>query len=308
MLAKRTAFTLVELLVVITIIGILIALLLPAVQAAREAARRMQCSNNLKQIALALANYECSFKVFPPGRLGCDGSTLCPLAPERVGTSGLVMILPYIEQQALYDRFDFKDGPWTYNSTWIDTNDMAIAQRVEAFVCPSDTSKEYAETAEIGGAYSTGGKPVAVGNYALVSGSIGPSTGISTAAKYDNNGVFYYRKAHRVADISDGLSTTMFVGEVIETHTSDSSNIWSRAVRFMDCHRSTDNPLNTPPGDPLAVTAYGFSVNAAFASRHPGGAMFAFGDAHVSFLSENIDLATYRKLSTRNGGLPVSAF
>jgi len=297
--ARRNAmaFTLVELLVVIAIIGILIALLLPAVQAAREAARRGQCTNHLKQLALGLANYEGSFKVFPPGRLGCDGSGACTQDYERVGTSGLVMLLPYVEQQALYDRFDFTNGPWSsVNTTWLTTNAEAIAKIVPTYVCPSDTSKPYTDSPP---SSSTRG---GTGNYAFVTGSYGPSSGISDSVKFQNNGLFYYLAAHRIADVTDGLSMTMFVGEVIETHTSNSSNIWSYAGRHADCQRSTDNPLNTPPEEGVVLTLYGLAVNGAFASRHPGGANFAFGDGHVSFLSETIDLATYRALSTRAGG------
>jgi prepilin-type processing-associated H-X9-DG protein len=288
------------LLVVITIIGILIALLLPAVQQARDAARAAQCTNHLKQIALALANYETNFRCYPPGRIGYDGSS-APL-PERVGTSGLVMILPQIEEQVLYDAFDFSDGPWAYSSTWAAKNAEAIGHTVATYICPTNDSELHTETPLIGSAYDTGGRPAATGCYALATGSIGPSGGLSAELKYANNGVFYYRRAHRARDIDDGLSATMFAGEVVETHTSESSNIWSRAVRVMDCQRSTDNPLNTPPGEPASITAYGFNANGAFASQHPGGANFAFGDGHVSFLSENVDLATYQALSTRKGG------
>ena len=291
------AFTLVELLVVIAILGILIALLLPAVQAARESARRGQCSNHLKQIALALANYEGSFKVYPPGRLGCDGSGPCTQDHQRVGTSGLVMLLPYVEQQTLYDQFDFSDGPWAAaTTTWIAKNAKAIGQTVATFVCPSDTSKPFTDSPPSASA------PAATGNYSFVTGTYGPSAGISDNVKWKNNGLFYYQSAHRTADITDGLTGTMFVGEVIETHTGDSSNIWSMAGRHTSCQRSTDNPLNTPPGEGVVVTLYGLAVNGAFASRHPGGAQFAFGDGHVSFLSETIDLITYRALSTRAGG------
>src|SRR5688500_11603163 len=111
---RRRAFTLVELLVVIAIIGILVALLLPAVQAAREAARRMQCSNNLKQIALGMQNYHDTYKTFPPGRMGCDGSGPgnCTGGPDiiRAGTSGFVCLLPFVEQRQLYDGMSFEQG------------------------------------------------------------------------------------------------------------------------------------------------------------------------------------------------------
>ncbi len=297
------AFTLVELLVVIAIIGILIALLLPAVQAAREAARRAQCTNNLKQLGLAMANYEVSFKCYPPGRVGCDNNpSRCPAPGARVGTSGLVMLLPFLEMKPLYDSFDFRDGPWAYNSTWISVNADAISQTVPAYLCPSDNSEQFAQppTFNSSSHYNSGEAPAATGNYALVTGSVGLTN--LDDAKYRADGMFYYLKAHRVRDVADGLSKTMFAGEVIETHTPESSNIWSRAVRFMDCQRSTYNPINTPPGDPERYSGYGFNVNAAFGSKHPGGGNFVFGDGHVSFVTENIDLFTYRALSTRAGG------
>ena len=297
-------FTLVELLVVIAIIGILIALLLPAVQAAREAARRAQCSNNLKQIGLALINYESAFKMFPPGRTGCDGhETLCSEIEQRVGTSGLVAILPYMEQQATYDRFDFTDGPWGYTTTWYAKNRDAVAQVVTAYRCPSSDAEPYSEHPAVGTAYNIGDGKAAVGDYAFCSGTLSVHSG---DYKYSNDGVFYYLTAHKVRDISDGLKCTLFAGEVLEPHAWNSSNIWSRALRFMDCLRSTNNPLNTLPGEGIVNDDYGYAVNAAFGSKHPGGSQFVFGDGHVSFLSENIDWTIYQYLATRSGGEPIS--
>ncbi|MBN1912216.1 MAG: DUF1559 domain-containing protein [Pirellulales bacterium] len=302
MLRRRWAFTLVELLVVIAIIGILIALLLPAVQAAREAARRIQCSNHLKQIGLALANYEGVHKVYPPGRVGHDEHGSASLAPEqKVGTSGMVMILPQLELQSIYDMFDFNKGPWPYGSSWLATMADAIAQRPPVFVCPSDEAEPYSIEPKVNTAYSTYGLPAATGSYAFCSGSIGAAGGLEQDIKYDNTGVFYYVVSHSVRDITDGVSKTFFAGEVFAGHTQDSSNIWSRGLREMDTLRSTSNPMNSWPGDPIAMTNYGLHVNGAFASRHPGGANFVFGDGHVAFVEENIDAFVYMGLSTRNG-------
>jgi prepilin-type N-terminal cleavage/methylation domain-containing protein/prepilin-type processing-associated H-X9-DG protein len=298
-------FTLVELLVVIAIIGVLIALLLPAVQAAREAARRMKCANNLKQIALAMGSYESSCGVYPPGRVGHDSPD--PADPRQVGTSGFVLVLPQLEQQTAYEMFDFRDGPWSYSSTWrLTSNGDAVGQRPAVYVCPSDESEPFAQTAVVDGKYSTGGKPAATGSYAMVEGTIGAAGGLSSPMKYDNTGLFFYETALTVRDVSDGLSHTLFVGEVTEGHLPDSTNIWSRALREMDTLRSTSNPLNTFCGEPIYMTNYGLKVNGAFSSRHPGGANFAFGDGHVSFLEENLSLDDYRFLSTRAGGEVVA--
>lgn len=303
---RRSGFTLVELLVVIAIIGILIALLLPAVQAAREAARRSQCTNNLKQVGIAMSNYENSFKVFPPGRMGSDCTDYSgqpPLLPNgdrrydymRPGTSGFGMILPYVEQQALYDQIGWRCGavnpancglgPST--SGWkscIQNVAQVLLTRPDVYVCPSSTDEAFR------GEYATG-------SYALCSGSIGPSQGISGNVKVWNTGMFVYVRVFRVAHCTDGLSNTMFVGEVIDSHTANGSNRWLIASRHGDSLRTTDNPLNTPPGSGVVYNG----LNGAFQSRHPGGGNFAFGDGSVRFISETIDLATYRALSTREG-------
>ena len=298
-------FTLVELLVVIAIIGILIALLLPAVQAAREAARRSQCNNNIKQIVLALTNYHDSLGTYPPGRMGCDGWTadVCTgqIGCQKPATSGFALILPYIELGPLHDLFGgfemgavfpLDDGTC---SGWRTANvDQALKTRPPVYVCPSDVSEEMRGSE-------------ATGSYALVHGSHGPSYGMAQVAlKHYNNGMFMYRTVYKTRAVIDGLSNTMYVGEVVEADTVESSNRWAVASRHLDSLRSTENPLNTPPGTGIVLDAYGYRCNGAFGSCHPAGGLFGFGDGHVTFISENIDLATYQALSTREGGEPIS--
>jgi len=301
---RRIGFTLVELLVVIAIIGILVALLLPAIQAAREAARRSECSNNLRQIALAAANYESAAKVFPPGRMGSDCSDYYGLAPtsgaamkrdmQRQGTSGFAMLLPTLELQQLYDQIGWHMGslnpancglgPSAANwRTTIPNVAEVLLTRPSVFVCPSSTDKKSL------GEWATG-------TYALSHGSNGPSQGISAAVKV-NNGMFVYIESYRIADCLDGLSNTFFVGEVVGSDTSNGANCWMIAGRHLDALRTTDNPLNTPVGAGVVYSG----ANGAFASRHPGGGQFALGDGSVRFVNENVDLAIYRAASTRQG-------
>jgi prepilin-type N-terminal cleavage/methylation domain-containing protein/prepilin-type processing-associated H-X9-DG protein len=297
---SRRGFTLVELLVVIAIIGVMVGLLLPAVQAAREAARRMQCSNNLKQIALANANYEDSFKSFPPGRAGCDGITngVCAGDPNfrRVGTSALVALLPFIEGQSLHQSMDFNTGLYSSAFGMNAQNQAAVAQRPAFVVCPSDTARL---------AITSGAYPIATGSYAMVSGRLGPDHGIGANVKITNTGIYMYKTVFRQSDMTDGTSTTMIFGETYDGHLEEVYNVWTMGSRHHTL-RSTVNPPNTPPGQGITTSPYGTPLNGAFASRHPGGVMFAFADGHVQFLSENIDLATYRAFSTRDGGETVS--
>ncbi len=300
----RIGFTLVELLVVITIIGILISLLMPAVQAARESARSAHCQNNLKQIGLALAGYAEKHEVFPAGRFGCDtGQTSGPCAGDiqpaaATGMSAFVAILPFMELQNVHDLFHFDNPPWVGGvSTWIDPNAEAFGMRIALYKCPSDDAEPFVTTGH------SGSHPVATGNYATMMGTLGPSKGAAASAKYYNDGVFMYRHFFKLALVRDGLSNTLFVGEVIEPHTPHSLNYWSCGWRHFSCMRSTENPLNTPPGTGSVDALYPPARwNGAFGSRHPGGSTFVFGDGHVRMLSEGIDLNTYRALSTRAGG------
>ena len=297
------AFSLVELLVVIAIIGVLVALLLPAVQSARESARRTTCINHQKQVGLAILNYEISKKTFPAGRIGCDdtGETMqisvCPpgLAVEKkTGASGFVEILPQLEQQPLYERIAvYEGGLWNRNVDdlgWYRDRSKCkgIKERLEVLVCPSENSESMSEV------YA----PVtaATSSYAFVQGSIGPNFSPSVS-KFENNGLFLYVIRRQIRQVGDGLSNTIMVGEVILSDTWESSNTWSYALVHADCLRTTANPLNTRPGAGTTIERQ----NGAFASQHPGGANFCYADGHVSFLADDIDLEVYRAVSTIQG-------
>ncbi len=294
--SNSRGFTLIELLVVIAIIAILVALLLPAVQQAREAARRSQCKNNLKQLGVAMANYEQTHNIYPPGRLGCDGITTGPCAGNpsntRVGMSGFVHLLPSLEATQLYEQFDLDDIVWGPTTTWPTKNKAAVEARPAFFLCPSDTSKPFVVAQGLNAATSS---------YAFVHGTIGPSSGISTTMKIYNTGPFNYKTPYKITDIVDGLSNTIFVGEVLDSHTAESMNIWTQAGRHLSSLRTAENAINTPPGTGITTAPYGVQLNGAFGSKHVGGAHFLFGDGHVSMLNENLSLTIYRALATREG-------
>jgi prepilin-type processing-associated H-X9-DG protein len=302
-------------LVVIAIIGLLVAMLLPAVQSARETARRTHCGNNLKQIALAIAAHESSQGSFPAGAAGCDSggdrSLECADTPaslnppgSRTGNSGFLLVLPQLDLQPLSDSFDFAGGgPWQWFGTSqvqlanAARNGPAAATRPQVFVCPTDTAEPRYSHASWP---NTHGHDVAIGSYALVHGHNGPSGGYYNPVKLHNTGPFVYKLRKAAGHIRDGLANTMFVGETVDGHLPATRNIWSYAFRHADSLRSTENPLNTPPGSESNYSIVdGVEGSGAFASRHPGGGLFAFGDGHVTFITDSISLTTYRALSTR---------
>jgi prepilin-type processing-associated H-X9-DG protein len=315
---------LVELLVVIAIIGILVALLLPAIQAAREAARRMSCSNNLKQIGTAEQQYELVHKEFEPARPGPDSSGSMevqlvgrPVGPrasggkgyERSGASGFVLLLPFIESQALYDQFDIDrgDGIWLADLSAVNwrtpAKNQAMGMRPDFMVCPSSLTMPKTEIPK----WQTLSTVPATGTYAFSAGHRGPIAlqCDSCLVKHHNTGLHMYWTRIKAKKVEDGLSKTISVGEIRSGHTQDSSNIWTYGNRHADCYRDTEQALNTPPGvNCVTVCNEDGCLNGAFASDHSGGANFLFADAHVEFVSDDIDLNTYQNLSTY-AGLPA---
>jgi prepilin-type N-terminal cleavage/methylation domain-containing protein/prepilin-type processing-associated H-X9-DG protein len=302
LLRRKNGFTLVELLVVIAIIGILIALLLPAIQATREAARRSQCTNNLKHIALGMQLFEANQKHFPPGRLGCDGKTNgpCTTAPgvsASRASSGFLMCFPYMDLKSLYDSQDVwgKEAlnPDPAVRATADARARAmVKQRLSLFYCPSDPAKPL---------YYWNGNPNAgwvlgTSSYAMMGGTYGPEYGIADLIKYENTGTFLYLITFRLREISDGLSHTLFVGETIQGDDPNWPVYWSDGVRHGTI-RYTTNPINTKPGEGIAY----YTLNAAFISKHPGGCNFAYGDGHVDFLNQNIAKKVYEAIATRAG-------
>ena len=302
---RFAGFTLVELLVVIAIIGILVALMLPAIQAAREAARRSQCVNNLKQVGLGIENYENALKHYPPGRKGCDNITTPPCQgdtqDERVGTSAFVLILPYIEFGSLYKSIDFKTGLFSaaYPPPMTPQNQFAVRQRPDVFVCPSDPAKPFFRYQPSGATLSDWGD-LATGSYAMVGGDKGPDYGTSDEIKVNNTGMFLYKRNILRREVIDGSSHTIFVGEVILGDTNQSFCAWTYGNR-LNSFRYTTNPINTPPGQGITAVSNTIPYNGAFISKHKGGANFVYGDGHVDFITENIALDVYRALSTRAG-------
>lgn len=305
-LCRGDGFTLVELLVVIAIIGILIALLLPAVQAAREAARRSQCTNSEKQIALAMLNYHDAVKKFPPGRFHSDSaSTPCPALPvgNEYSYSAFVLVLPQLEESALYELGKWKTpngGIWIEDSTaWHDAQRLQlISARPPVFVCPSDTSEPGLSVAA--GWWNAPVAP-ATTSYALNLGNLGPPE-VTTKVRCANTGLFMYQVTKSIRHILDGTNKTFFGGEVANAHVEGNENAWTRGTRVNSILRSARNPINTPPGAPLKVPTGG-GVNGAYSSKHPGGANFMFADGHVTFLSENIQQDVFEAFSTRDAAL-----
>ncbi len=328
-MTRRPAFTLVELLVVIAIIGILVALLLPAVQAARESARRMQCTNNLKQVALSSHNFHDIRKAFPPGVYQLS----FPSSPAYRGVSLFVKLLPYIEQNNLGDGWDEVD-PLTNT---VGGNASRTATVLPILICPSDVIPV---------------NPVSTGSnrwYGIT--SYGGNGGMRS---YDpqfasNDGVFFVigpgsqtdpiGQPIRMADVTDGLSNTLLFGErshFDRNHDSFAANIpspgggqflnamgtigwWAPSGGRLaggDVTLSAYAPINfSPPADfhggatmvPPATDFISYRYYnerrvSAFGSLHPGGANFALADGSVRFISETIPLANLQRAAVRHDG------
>ncbi|MGD9128762.1 MAG: DUF1559 domain-containing protein [Planctomycetia bacterium] len=324
-------FTLVELLVVIAIIGILIALLLPAIQAAREAARRMQCTNKLKQIALAAQGYHDAIGHYPPAIMlsQYDGS-------KYRGINLFIFLLPYLEQNNLYEMWDL-DNP---NNNFTEGLDSPAAQGPD-LLCPSEPKSEnpLAYTARLNG--------VSVQRYIRVTsyaGNAGTRSYHPSSGQLATDGIFFMtgpgslpepnQQPIRINDITDGTSNTFLFGERSRydpNYDTFAAQGWDWEFHYYGNWAGTSSsgvahvtlstyaPLNyclpfnyenrataNPPASD--ATSFGHYIDlrvCAYGSSHPGGANFAMGDGSVHFYSDQIPLLTLQALSTRAEGETV---
>ena len=291
-------FTLIELLVVIAIIAVLIALLLPAVQQAREAARRTQCKNNLKQFGLAMHNYHDTFNMFPLQ------ASYGPAA--RYHWSWIPMVLPFLDQAPLYNQANFSlDGlNTTVNSSGV-SNLSIIARNLTAALCPSDPNSSTPATRQDDAAAIVLG----LTNYAVCVGdhiNTTTTTGAQNTSPYGNsctNGslcrgvITRFGWSARMRDLTDGTSNTMMVGEVVPSKCGWED--WGHQNFATTAHGPNYLFATMTAGNPECIGYY---------SWHTGGVQVLMGDGTVRFISENISGTTYNALASRAGGETISEF
>ncbi|MHC2066802.1 DUF1559 family PulG-like putative transporter [Bremerella sp. T1] len=306
----RRGFTLVELLVVIAIIGVLIALLLPAVQQAREAARRMQCSNNLKQIGLSLHNYHDVHLVFPPGWVGngtnwssnTGSNKYCNSNGANHGAPWTVLILPFLELANLHDTFDFT-ATFSSNSNDTPAPNGPKQVRVDAYQCPTDPAGSFF--------------PLHLDYRGISGGGTDTNDGYcisSNLRTFHRNGMFSGNTAVKFRDVIDGTTQTMMIGEsrYFQSQTELPNRGWATSPKMagglpLSCVTIVE-PMNSLPPMPMPLSGSNVTttiVNSStrqLGSFHPGGCQIALADASVRFLSETIDHTVSQYLATRNDG------
>jgi prepilin-type N-terminal cleavage/methylation domain-containing protein/prepilin-type processing-associated H-X9-DG protein len=324
---RRKGFTLIELLVVIAIISVLVSLLLPAVQQAREAARRSQCRNNLKQMGIALHNYHDACRVFPPGYVDLNGNpNSTPDNDLGSGWGWATFLLPYMDQGPLYNQINFNVG------VGLGVNAQLSQVSLAAFQCPSDGLQDPFPVYD-----SSFGKPittVAHSNYVGCNGWIecfggaggnpqpGPlADGLNGTYGKAGVGLFFRNSKNSAANVTDGLSNTIFVGERSSNH---SPSTWTGSVTGGRCPAwmaQNTGAYAPPPGPAYDNADFGEALifahcnathvpNADFPvfdpdtyySFHSGGCHFLFGDGSVRFISSYVDGYTYQHLATIAGG------
>jgi prepilin-type N-terminal cleavage/methylation domain-containing protein/prepilin-type processing-associated H-X9-DG protein len=320
---KPSGFTLVELLVVIAIIAVLVGLLLPAVQAAREAARRTQCQNNLKQIGLALQNFEAAQGMFPPGYISQPANpAMGPVDPgfddAGPGWAWLAIVLPYVEQRGLYDLVNMRLKCWDPASA------AAVQTQVPLFRCPSDIMGQNPGSETTVNVTDVNNNTLAEFARSNYVSSVGSSTlWCSWPITIQPNGAIYRDSETRIADVTDGLSQTVFA---VERSSNLADSVWAGVVpgsvhwSYPPYAGIGTGGLNTPydgPGafvgahggpcpyeDPVVIhppnSPLGHSDQAQ--STHPGGANILTGDGSVHFYVDGHALSTWVALVSRNGG------
>jgi prepilin-type N-terminal cleavage/methylation domain-containing protein/prepilin-type processing-associated H-X9-DG protein len=299
-----SAFTLVELLVVIAIIGILVSMLLPAVQSAREAARRLECSNNLKQLGLALHTYHTSHRSFPAGA-SISVPNQCSTGNDCRGNPIFLVLLPYLEQGNIEAKYDYTQNWGTFGWT-----DPVKNTPIKVYRCPSESRFSQFPERRVYFAV-TGGKTLVVRNW---------------RGDVYQDGLFAVNQWRTIDETRDGTSNTLAIGESVHVAKFGLGNGYGVAdkggpvawwlspacVKSDNCApamhsigrelRSTKHPINAN----LLPMADDQENDAPFGSLHPGGTPFVFADGHVEFLSESIDTTIYKALSTRAGGEVVT--
>lgn len=299
MYKQRRGFTLVELLVVIAIIGILVALLLPAIQAARETSRKISCSNNLKQIGLALHLYHDTFSRLPAGWRGHDLSG----QPHWWGEPGWgwsATLLPYIEQASVSEDLIDYNLPISHP-----VNQRARELPLSIYRCPTDVG-EPTFVLQGGGLYlgSGGGyQPlrVATGNYVGVFGTVDLHN-VCNGGNCEGNGSFFLNRGVRFADILDGLSETLIVGE---RSSKLAPSTWVGVVTGGEHAPARNVGVGAyPPNSEDSPVHYFHN----FSSFHPAGTNFLLGDGSVRLIVESIDEETYHALCTRAGGETIGQY
>jgi prepilin-type N-terminal cleavage/methylation domain-containing protein/prepilin-type processing-associated H-X9-DG protein len=341
--SRRLGFTLVELLVVIAIIGVLVALLLPAVQSAREAGRRMTCGNHLKQYGLGIHNYHDNYGVFPINATGPAGN-----APPRL--TWQVRILPYMEQQAIYNGIDFNAAPDPRRLPLLGGGPILWGVTLPYAYCPSDQYPKVIMTREgtpspraqcnyggslgsqnINGTVQTSCHPFTVFEQRMEGGN--PRFGeMNPIDKRRVSGIFAFSAVVlRIADVTDGTSNTLMVGEGLpachwingeDTTPYDAQpgtwiNSWGNLFS-MGGGMSTITPINemtscrrsTRISDPNCNPPAGHTMQYAygFKSRHPGGVQFTLADGSVRFVSQQINHLMYQNLGGRDEGNTIGDF
>jgi len=317
-MTNRRGITLVELLVVIAVIGALFGLMLPAVLSAREAARRSQCVGNLKQIGLAIANYESTLATYPFG-VGGGGGVLAGLLPRW---SAQTQILPYLGQSAIYNSLNFAFVPWGHFPELSPPNHTALSTIVGAYLCPSDAAQ------------AVTGTGLAPNNYRACAGTLPINLTSKANPTGRNNGPFWFQSTVRFRDLRDGASQTAVFSErcvgiagqedvksdyFISTLALDSCGPQLRhsnplemgGGRWADgsLYYTRYNHVNPPNGAScnLGVTDFEGEVAVTASSRHAGGVNLLTADGSVRFAKETIDRSVWRGLGTISGNEVVDA-
>ncbi|WP_437222281.1 DUF1559 domain-containing protein [Planctomicrobium sp. SH661] len=330
---RSRGFTLIELLVVIAIIATLIALLLPAVQQAREAARRSQCKNHLKQIGLALHNYHETYNGFPLGaRAGSGASTTLKWA---YGVNWRASILPFIDQAPLYSRLNFSDGSFSGYGTAPANggNEILVGLKIPGYLCPSSPVDPFINTTAPSPQYDNPGRTMVM-HYVGIAGAF--TTGVpwgleECATSYGvicNNGVMRPNRMARLRDVSDGASNTMIISEqsgVVGSEGAISANYgggWGGVSQSAPINAASAGELGTyfmtgittvrhrpnTRNSTLNVNDHPYYGNTVLNSFHTGGIHGLMGDGSVRFLSDNVNFDTLLRVCVMNDGEVLGEF